>query len=660
MPTRLFRRCFALLALILLAATVPAQAQPKNAPQYSAVRLISPVTAVGSDAAIPAALEITMTDGWKTYWRTPGDAGLAPVIDSAGSDNVGKIDILYPAPHRFTIFDIDNFGYKDKVTLPLEIAAIEPGQAMAVRLQVDLLVCDDICVPESHAVSLALPAGVATASPDAAAYAAAVMTVPARNAEGLTLHTAYLTTTPDNRSELVVSGVMSTAPAAEADLFVETPGGEVSFLRPTISYDDKTGDISLRAIASSTQSPEKIIEKLSQKDLTLTYVDANRADEVVLPLSPTPATAQAATVIATAPEAERGLSLDLLFYAFLGGLILNLMPCVLPVLSLKVISVLNHGGAKTDARSRHKIFVHFMASAAGIITSFWLLAGGLVGLKLAGESVGWGIQFQHPGFLIFLIVVLLAFALNMWGLYEIPLPRWIAHRVGRKSHDTEPTLIGDFLTGAFATLLATPCTAPFLGTAIGFALAGSSLDIFAIFTLLGIGLAAPYILLALLPGLFKYLPRPGKWMLHLRRVMAFALVTTAIWLAGTLHTIATQPTLDVGWGKFDQSLIAPAVAEGKTVFVDITADWCITCKANKRIVIDTADVQAALNQPHIIKLQGDWTQQDETIATYLRSFGKFGIPFNVVYGPSAPNGIVLPELLSKRAVTDALIMATGE
>jgi suppressor for copper-sensitivity B len=248
----------------------------------------------------------------------------------------------------------------------------------------------------------------------------------------------------------------------------------------------------------------------------------------------------------------------------------------------------------------------------------------------------------------------------MWGAYEIPLPRFIAHRVGRRGHDTEPTVLGDFLTGAFATLLATPCTAPFLGTAIGFALAGSSLDILAIFTMLGIGLAAPYILLAVMPGLFKYLPRPGKWMLHLRRVMAFALVTTAIWLGATLHTITTQPTLDAGWRKFDEALVAPAVAEGRVVFVDITADWCITCKANKRLVIDTPDVQAALNQPHIIKLQGDWTQQDETIAAYLRSFGKFGIPFNVVYGPAAPQGVVLPELLSKRAVTDALTMATGE
>lgn len=652
------RPFFALLLAALIFWGGPATAQQPAASKHSAVRLYSPVMATGDLDKIPAALEITLQDNWKTYWRTPGDAGLTPVVATDGSTNIAKVDLHYPAPHRFTIYDIDNFGYKHTVTLPVDITPAKAGDAVDAQFRVDLLVCDEICVPESHTVSLSLPAGTAEASTDAAAYDAALKKLPPRDVQGVEFKDTHLTVSSDNRTQLVVNAILSQKPSRDADLFVESEGGEVSFGKPVIEHDSTTGQTTFTAFANTTTPTDQIAQKISKSPLVLTYVDGDLSAEGSIALGETPLAAQTATL--DDEQAAPTLSLSILLYALLGGLILNLMPCVLPVLSLKVLSVLSHGGAKTDKASRHKVFVHFMASAAGIITSFWLIAGGLVGLKLAGESIGWGIQFQHPGFLIFLIVVILAFAFNMWGLYEIPLPRFIAHRVGRRRDDTEPTVLGDFLTGAFATLLATPCTAPFLGTAVGFALAGSAVDIFTIFTFLGIGLALPYILLALMPRLFKYLPKPGAWMLKLRRVLAVALFATAAWLASTLYTISTQPTLDAGWEQFSEAAIAPAVADGKVVFVDITADWCLTCKANKRLVLDTDDVIAGLNQPHVVRMQGDWTKQDEVIAAYLKSFGKFGIPFNVVYGPAAPQGIILPELLSQRAVLDALVTAAGE
>ncbi len=645
------------LATLVMFGSPAAQAQQSTPAKHSAVRLYSPVLATGDLDKIPAALEITLQDEWKTYWRTPGDAGLAPVVVTDGSTNISKVDLHYPAPHRFTIYDIDNFGYKHNVTLPVDIIPTAVGDAVDAQLRVDLLICDEICVPESHTVTLNLPAGTADASPDAPAYDAALKTLPARDVQGVEFKDTYLTISSDNRTQLVTTAVLSQKPSGDADLFVESAGSDISFGKPVIEHDRTTGQTTFTAFANTTTAHEKVAEKMAQAPLVLTYVDGSLAAEASLDLGKAPMGADSAGGDgASVPT----LSLSILLYALLGGLILNLMPCVLPVLSLKVLSVLSHGGAKTDKASRHKVFVHFMASAAGIISSFWLIAAGLVGLKIAGESIGWGIQFQHPGFLIFLIVIILAFAFNMWGLYEIPLPRFIAHRVGRRRDDTEPTVLGDFLTGAFATLLATPCTAPFLGTAVGFALAGSAVDIFTVFTFLGIGLALPYILLALMPRLFKYLPKPGAWMLKLRRVLAVALFATAAWLASTLYTVTTQPTLDAGWQQFSEAAIAPAVADGKVVFIDITADWCLTCKANKRLVLDTDDVIAGLNQPHVVKMQGDWTQQDEVIATYLKSFGKFGIPFNVVYGPAAPQGIILPELLSKRAVLDALVTAAGE
>lgn len=652
----------ALAALLFLAGAWPAQAQ--DAPVgHSAVRLFSPVLATGDLDAIPAALDITLDGDWKTYWRTPGDAGLAPVVDTQGSTNVAAVALNYPAPHRFTIYDIDNFGYKHHVKLPITITPVTRAEGVEARLRVDLLVCSDICVPESHNVSLSLPAGPAEASPDANAYEAALKALPVRDAQGVEFKNAYLTVSSDNRTQLIVTALLSQPPSGDADLFVESASSDISFGKPALSHDDKTGQTTFTAFANTTTPQDKIAEKISAAPLVLTYVDGALAAEGSLPLDATPPALQAAAL--TPPDGAQDssqslLSPAILLAALLGGLILNLMPCVLPVLSLKVLSVLSHGGAKTDAASRRKVFAHFMASAAGIVFSFWLLAAGLAALKLTGQSIGWGIQFQHPGFLVFLIVVILAFALNMWGAYEIPLPRFIAHRVGRRRDDVEPTITGDFLTGAFATLLATPCTAPFLGTAVGFALAGSSADIFIVFTVLGLGLALPYLALALLPGLFRFLPRPGAWMLKLRRVLAIALLATAAWLCSTLYTVTTQPTLDAGWQAFEQAQIAPAVQAGKVVFVDITADWCLTCKANKRLVLDSDEVVAALNQPHIVRMQGDWTQQDEVIAIYLKSFGKFGIPFNVVYGAGAPEGIVLPELLNKRAVFDALATAAGE
>lgn len=648
------RSLAALFAALLLFAPLAASAQPQAPENRATVRLFSPVTATGTEKAVPLAIDITLQDGWKTYWRTPGDAGLAPELDYAASANVESVDILYPAPHRFTIFDIDNYGYKKHVVLPIDVMTATPGQPLDFRASLDLLVCSDICVPETHEISFSLPAGEAAPSADKPAYDAAMALLPVPANADFTFNNAYLSTDSENIHYLIVTAQSARAPSGDSDLFVETMS-QTGFAKPDTSYDRDSKTLTFKARVHSTAPIEALRAELLRQDATLTYVDDKGAYEQTLQVTETPAGMSVLEESADTPALLPQISLQLIFFAFLGGLILNLMPCVLPVLSLKVMSVLSHG----KEESRRKIFRNFMASAAGIIASFWLMAGTLSVMKAAGDTIGWGIQFQHPAFLIFLIVIILVFALNMWGLFEIPLPRFIASRV-KARHEQEPTMTGHFLTGAFATLLATPCTAPFLGTAIGFALAGSVFDIFTIFTFLGLGLALPYILLALLPGLFKYMPRPGVWMLVLRKLLALALVATALWLASVLYTVSTQPTLDAGWQKFDESLIAPAVADGKIVIVDITADWCITCKANKRLVLEQEDIVNAMSQANMLKLQGDWTQRDETIAAYLRKYSKFGIPFNIVYGPAAPDGIILPELLSKSDVTGALLEAAGE
>ncbi len=648
-----------LLALLIALITFATPALAAQQAEHIAARLYSPVTATGPGDTVALALEFKIENKWETYWRTPGDAGLAPTFDWKGSDNFTSANVKYPAPERYITADLDNNVYKDSVTFPIDVKLAKAGEALNIKLHLDLLVCNEICVPEKHDLTFTLPAGDAAPSADADTYATALKKLPVTASENFGLEKAWLDVDPANKTFLVVEAATTAAPGMNADMFVEHPSF-LTFGKPAIQYNAEQKNSVFRMEVHSNDNSTALAKALTDGDFTLTYTDGDNAYEGKLPLAAKPADAPEPHAPIALKEKIKGLDFDILLAALLGGLILNLMPCVLPVLSLKILSVVSHGGEdKATKMGRRVIFRNFIASAAGIIVSFWVMAGVLSVLKTAGDSIGWGIQFQHPGFLIFLLVIVLLFAANMWGLFEVPLPRFLAKHLVPK-HEHEPTLAGHFLTGAFATLLATPCSAPFLGTAIGFALSRGSFEIFAIFTFLGLGLALPYIVLALSPRLFKYMPKPGRWMLTLKKLLAVALLVTAVWLGNVLFTMSTMPALDAGWQKFDMALIAPAVAEGKTVVVDVTADWCLTCKANKKFVLEQKDVIDALDAENILLLQADWTSHDEKIADYLHSFGRYGIPFNVVYGPGAPEGIALPELLSKKAIMDALAVAASE
>jgi suppressor for copper-sensitivity B len=461
---------------------------------------------------------------------------------------------------------------------------------------------------------------------------------------------------------------------------------------------------------------------LAGRTLTLTVVDGKRSAEAKLTV--TAATGAAAKAQAPAGNPDTGAGpplLVILGLAVLGGLILNLMPCVLPVLSIKLLSVVGHGGGEAKL-----VRLSFLASAAGIVFAFMVLAGALIGLKAGGMIVGWGIQFQQPWFLVAMTVLVVAFACNLWGLFEVRLPVMISDLGEHASH--AHGLGGNFLQGAFATLLATPCSAPFLGTAVGFALARGWTEIAAVFAALGLGLALPFLAVAAFPGLATRLPRPGPWVITLRRFLSLALVATGVWLlsvlaatigiaaaavvgalvaagAGLLSlarrdpggagrrapwgialavvaaflvpgwlggaagdgTRANGPTLaaytgngELGklWTPLDEAAIPGLVARGKTVFVDVTADWCITCLVNKGLVLNTAPLLEVFKSDTVVMMQGDWTQPDPVISGYLARHQRYGIPFNAVYGPGAPQGLVLPELLRRDAVLDAFRRAS--
>lgn len=344
----------------------------------------------------------------------------------------------------------------------------------------------------------------------------------------------------------------------------------------------------------------------------------------------------------------------LMFLAFVGGLLLNVMPCVLPVLSIKLLGLVQQAG---DAR--RAIVRNSLLSAAGIVASFLGLGGIAAAAREGGRAVGWGIQFQNPVFVMFLAVVVLLFALNLWGVFEVGMPRIFGHFAA--TYGRGETLLAHFMSGLFATLLATPCSAPFLGTAMGFALTQSAGMIFMAFGAAGAGMAFPYFLLAAFPSTLHWLPKPGAWMVRLRAFFGVLLAGTAVWLGWVLYQQlkSPHPPLSLGervqgeggltWVAFDESEILRYIKEGKPVFVDVTADWCVTCKYNERFVLSDPEVAEAFLKRGVVMMRADWTQRDAEIERYLKKFSRAGIPFYALYYPYR-DPVILSEFLTKKQV----------
>ncbi|MDO8605256.1 MAG: protein-disulfide reductase DsbD family protein [Phaeospirillum sp.] len=658
------------------------------------VRLISAVTAAGTAPTLRLGLQFKLEPGWKIYWRSPGDAGYPPKLDWSGSTNLGAPSLRWPAPHRFVLAGLQNHGYVDEVVLPLEAPIAAPGQPVGLRLAVEFLACAKICVPQHADLALDLAAGAAEASAfahDIGRFTALVPGDGARHGLGLDSVEAI----GDGDASLLRLTLAATEPLNEPDAFIEADD-VAAFEQPrvTLSADRR------HAVIEVPVAPKTLLKPLAGAPLRITVVDGLRSLEA----SATPVAGVAA------PAGGPGL-LAMMAVALLGGLILNLMPCVLPVLSIKILGVLGHGGGE-----RAHVRASFLASASGIVASFMALAGLAVAVKQAGAAVGWGIQFQQPGFLAVMVLLLGLFAANLWGAFEVPMPTWLLNRKGGGGVPHH-TVLGHFMSGAFATLLATPCSAPFLGTAIGFALARGPAEITAIFASLGLGMAAPYLAVAAWPDAALKLPKPGGWMITVRKALGVALAGTGLWLLTVLAVqagaaaalvsggavalavvvLALRPRMPasahsaaaafivalaglalaapyhgdgggeastpsaggIPWISFDRAAIPGLAGGGKLVFVDVTADWCITCKVNKAAVVERGEVARRLSAADVVAMKADWTKPDEAISRYLASFGRYGIPFNAVYGPAAPDGIPLSELLGESEILAALNKAAG-
>jgi suppressor for copper-sensitivity B len=644
-------------------------------------------------------LQLRLTPGWHTYWRTAGDAGIAPSIGWKGSENLAGAEIAWPAPRRLPSFGgLETVGYEDGVVLPITVRVVHAGAPLHLHAEVNYASCKEVCIPYHASLDLVLPPGLARAGPEAPLLAAARARVPG-DLSAARLRLLGAVVGPGQGSAVLSLRLASaSAPLYSPDLFVEgvakgSPG------RPEVTLAE-AGRVATIGVPIRNETAATV----AGTRLRVTLVDGGRTAETEI----TPALG---TLPPIGEAKTRGAIVGL---ALLGGLILNLMPCVLPVLSLKLLSLAGYAGAE-----RRTARLGLLATAAGVIVSFGVLAATLILLKAAGAAIGWGIQFQQPWFLAGMALVMTLFAASLWGWAPTAMPAGIAGTVG--SVRGRGRFTDAFLMGALATLLAASCSAPFVGTAIGFALARGPADITLVFGALGLGMAVPFLVIAAAPRLVASLPRPGPWMVWLQRILGLALLGTSGWLlsvlalegglgvsllaggilAALLAALAWRHHLPPGrrvrrtiepiaialaamavlvpslhglavpvesarssgetghWRPFDEAAVHRMVADERIVLVDVTAAWCLTCKVNELAVLDRPPVSERLRGSDVITMRADWTRPDPAVTAYLQSFGRYGVPLDVLYGPGAPRGIALPELLTSEAVMDAFRRAAA-
>lgn len=681
--------------VVNLANQAVAAATPWIGDTHASARLISATEATGNAPQIDVGLQLKLEPLWHAYWRSPGDAGIPPSIDWSGSTNIKKVDFYWPPPKRFLLFGLVTQGYEDGVIFPISVAVQTPGMPAHLNAIVHYSACKDICIPYTAKFDLLIPAGIAMPGPEAGLIADAWTKIPGDlSAVGLSLSHVLVSNSQStlHNSELSVKIAAADARFVKPDIFVEgLPGATPS--SPSIKID-----LSGRHATFDIAVPDGSVAALTGKPLRFTL--ENNGQSASFTASPEPGA-----------EAGSFSVFGIIAIAVLGGLILNVMPCVLPVLSMKLLSFVSASGT-----TRRQLRFNLLSTACGILISFGVIAGVLIGLKSIGASIGWGIQFQYPWFLGFMALVTTLFAATLWQWLPIPLPGVIgrAGTIGQTSHSA----YGAFLTGCFATLLAVSCTAPFVGTAVGFALAGNAATIVGIFLALGVGMALPYLAVAAAPGLVHWLPRPGAWMLKVQILLGFALFGTSLWLlwiislAVSLSTalitgailliilgvlasrhryhvrrsitgmivgilavlviavpILATPTLmstpsqamadQTRWQNFDGTKIPGLIVNHKIIFVDVTAAWCLICKVNDLTVLEQQPVTGKLHHANVVAMRADWTRPSTTITAYLQSFGRYGVPLDVIYGPEAPQGIVLPSLLTPGVVMQAFAKAAG-
>ncbi|MBX3635284.1 MAG: thioredoxin family protein [Rubrivivax sp.] len=701
------RGLFATLALVATAAPAVAAANGAvvTTPQVRAELVAHAPEGVAPGQTLWLGLKIDHQPHWHTYWKNPGDSGLPTTFEWTLPAGVVAGEIEWPTPSRLPIGPLMNYGYEDTLLLPVavRVPADFRGDALEVGLRADWLVCKDVCIPEGGDFRLTLPARAATAG-HAALFAAARAAVPRE------LPDARASAALDGNALVVkVAGLPAAWQGRELAFFPETTGVIENAARPQARWS--AGEWSARVPLDAQRSEGPAL-------MPAVLVAAGEATGVRVQVNvttPWPAIAAPAALpalgdaVVTPPQAPAiGLGVALLF-ALVGGALLNLMPCVFPVLSLKVLGFATHAG------ERRQLLAGGLAYTAGVVLSFVALAALLLALRAGGEQLGWGFQLQSPAFVATLAALFTLIGLNLAGLFEFGsvLPSsWAAARARHPLTDS-------LLTGVLAVAVASPCTAPFMGASLGLAVTLPTAEALAVFAALGLGMALPYLAASAWPAVARALPRPGPWMAQFRSLMAFPMFATVVWLVWVLgqqvgidgaaallgllvalafvawalgsaslgrrargvfgalsvlllaaalswalpalrqEAIAQATSADETWQPWSTERVAEGLAQGRPVFVDFTAAWCVTCQFNKRTTLADERVKAAFSGRGVLLLRADWTRRDAAISAELSRLGRSGVPVYALYAPGAAGPRLLSEILSVDEVTGALAALPG-
>ncbi len=701
---RVFLACMLLLTAIAAHGQKDAGGNGGPGPvkgQHVTVEMVSAGPEIAAGGIQTVGFVFTLEDKWHIYWRNAGFAGFPPSVEWTLPRSVTAGPLLFPAPTRLPFQGAVDYGYEDNVTYPVQLQADPKAKAGAdgkfhLAAKVKWLVCREVCVPGTANLGLDLklaPEGTVVASQgtQVGPLAAALKHIPTVPCDGFSAHAV------SNGNSIALTFVTGTR-ETEADFY---PIDE-SVLQDSAEQIVEPLDDGIRI--HLTTAPNVTVPKTLHGVVELSDDEAYEISADVVP-GPASAVQTQGAAKGTRNSATEVTVLSALLLAFAGGIVLNLMPCVFPVLFLKALSLVQSSGEE-----RSRVRIHGLVYTLGIVASFWCIVGVLLVLRGYGNHFGWGFQLQSPGFVAVLALLLFFFALSLAGMFEIGLSMMsTGDALTRKQG-----FAGSFFTGVLATVVATPCVGPFMGVAIGFALAQPALVTFLVFTALALGLALPYLLLSFYPALMKWLPKPGAWMEVLKQLTALPLFATVIWLVyiyGRLYSsgepgtgvyqaamlltgmlvlavagwvlgrwpgrrtasllalvilacavavpFAARPgkaetAAAVQWQPFTQAALDAARGSGKPVFVDYTAAWCLSCQVNEKLVLNTSDVQVRLKQGGFVLMRADWTQYDPAITAALTAVGRSGVPTYVIYPAKAAAPDVLPELLSKPVVLAAI------
>lgn len=637
------------------------------------VSLISTLTKLDKDNFY-VGLEFNLKPGWKIYWRQPGDSGQPPKLDFTNSKNLKSYELQWPYPTKeLEGANILTNVYKNNVIIPIKISVIDIRKTLYLNATLSFQVCKDICIPLETNLFLKLYSGVSEYTDRIHNFELALSKVPVEYQKAGIKN--ILINKQSKKSLIINIESVIKFPAGPLEIFLENDSDYIKILNISVL--------------------ENINNNIKAKIILEDDIDRYENLDIILVKGNLVATAEDINI----NDATYDSIIFILLMAFLGGFILNFMPCVLPVLTLKLSRVISNQDSNHSS-----IRINFFLTSLGIIFSFVSLAFLTIFLKKVTGEIGWGIQFQQPIFLFFLIFVLIIFSLNLFNLLEINLPGKLSSNINNYINNKKYGVA--FFEGAFATLLATPCSAPFLGSAISIALSSSFYMTLGIFIVLGFGMAFPYILFIIFPSLVSILPKPGKWMVHLKYILGFGVMLTAVWLSyvciivvglNIFSLVIIMLTIFIllftkkviknkygfvlivlllisvfftykskildnysfsnnssEWVSYNSDLLINYINTGNTVFIDITADWCVTCKVNKLLVLNSREFKDIATNNKLILMRGDWTKPDNQITQFLQKANRYGIPFNAIYNIEHPEGIIFSELLTITAIKDAI------